>query len=158
MTDTPTEPQPDTERSAVVAPAMALGMVVVVMLVLTLFVLPRIETFFNSFHAELPLPTRILLSFSHFMNRSGWLIVAIIVASILAAVDYFRTPKGRARKDQLLVRFPVAGDVLEHDIVERFTRYFGPIVIVFVIVFVGFVAIALASSIHGVYNQVNIGG
>src|SRR4029077_7666939 len=98
-----------------------LGVAVVVMLVLTLFVLPRFDTFFNGFHTKLPLPTRMLLSFSHFMGRSGWLIVVIIVAAILAPMDYFRTPTGRAKKAQLLARYPVAGELVEHDIVERFT-------------------------------------
>jgi type IV pilus assembly protein PilC len=109
-------------RSALVYPIIVLGMAVVVVLVLTLFVLPRFETFFQSFHAELPLPTRMLLSVSHFMGQWGWLIVTIIVGSTIAVVLYFRTLKGRARKDQLLLRLPVAGDLLEHAIVERFCR------------------------------------
>ncbi len=66
-------------KSALVYPIIVLGMAVVVVLVLTLFVLPRFETFFESFHAKLPLPTRMLLSVAHFMGHWGWLIVAIIV-------------------------------------------------------------------------------
>ena len=157
MTDVPTKPQPEKERSTLFAPVVALGMAVVVMLTVTLFVLPRFETFFDSFHAKPPLPTRVLLTFSHFMGRSAWLIVAMIGCSILAAVDYFRTPNGRAKKDQWLLRFPVAGDLLDH-IVERFTRYFGPVVIVFVGVVLGFVAIAVVSGTCSVYNQVNLPG
>ncbi len=152
----PTKPQPVKQGSTLVAPAVALGLALVVMLVVNLVVLPRLETFFDSFHAKLPLPTRMLLAFSHFMNPAGWLILAIIVCSILAAVDYFWTPNGRATKDQLLLRLPAASDLLEHDIAERFKRYFGPVVIVFVGVFLGLVVIALVSAICSVYNQVNI--
>jgi len=97
-----------------------------------------------------------LLSFSHFMNRSGWLMVAIIMLSILAAMDYFRTPNGRAKKAQSLGRFPVAGELLEDDSVERFTRSFGAVVIVFVVIFLAFVVIAVVSALHGVYNQVDL--
>ena len=41
-------------KSALVYPAIVLGMAIVVVFVLTLFVLPRFETFFESFHARLP--------------------------------------------------------------------------------------------------------
>src|SRR5262245_39301539 len=88
----PTMPHSQKPRSTLVAPAVALWIAVVVMMVVALFVLPRFETFFDSFHAKLPLPTRMLLTFSHFMGRSGWLIVAIAVCAILATVDYLRTP------------------------------------------------------------------
>ena len=63
-------------KNALVYPAIVLVMAIVVVLVLTLFVLPRFETFFESFHAKLPLPTRVLLSISHFIGHWGWLIVA----------------------------------------------------------------------------------
>ncbi len=109
-------------KSALVYPIIVLGMAVVVVLILTLFVLPRFETFFDSFHAKLPLPTRMLLSVANFMGHWGWLIAAIIVGSVIGAVVYFRTPNGRARKDALLLRVPVFGDLLEHAIVERFCR------------------------------------
>jgi type IV pilus assembly protein PilC len=109
-------------KNALVYPAIVLVMAVVVVLILTLFVLPRFETFFESFHARLPLPTRVLLSISHFIGRWGWLIAAGIVAAVILAVVYFRTPKGRAKKDEMMLRLPVAGDLLRHAIVERFCR------------------------------------
>jgi hypothetical protein len=154
MTNTPTEPQPDTERSALVAPAVTLGMAGVVTFVLTLFVRWRIETFFSS-QTKAPLPLRILHSFSR-MNRLGLLTAAIIVASIVVAAGYFRTPEGRAKRDQILVRRPVAGDLLEHDSVERFRRYFGPAVIVFVVIILAVVAIVFVSAMNGLYHQVNL--
>jgi type IV pilus assembly protein PilC len=87
-------------KSALVYPAIVLGMAVVVVLVLTLFVLPRFETFFDSFDAKLPLPTRVLLSASHFLGRWGLVIITILLASIVGAVLYFRTANGRAKRDQ----------------------------------------------------------
>jgi len=109
-------------KNALVYPSIVLVMAVVVVLILTLFVLPRFETFFESFHAKLPLPTRVLLSISHFIGRWGWLIAAGIVAAVILGVLYFRTPSGRAKKDEIMLRLPVAGDLLRHAIVERFCR------------------------------------
>ncbi len=109
-------------KNALVYPCIVLGMALVVVLILTLFVLPRFETFFESFHAKLPLPTRMLLSVSHFLGHWGWLIALILVATVVLFVAYFRTPMGRAKKDEVLLRLPVAGDLLRHAIVERFCR------------------------------------
>jgi type IV pilus assembly protein PilC len=109
-------------KNALVYPCIVLGMAIIVVLILTLFVLPRFETFFESFHARLPLPTRMLLSVSHFIGDWGWLIVLATVTTVVAAVAFFRTPSGRAKKDELTLRLPVAGDLLRHAIVERFCR------------------------------------
>jgi type IV pilus assembly protein PilC len=109
-------------RSALVYPAIVLGMAIVVVLILTLFVLPRFEKFFESFHAKLPLPTRIMLSTAHFLGQWGLVIVTVLLVSLIAVALYLRTANGRARRDQLLLRAPVFGDLLEHAIVERFCR------------------------------------
>ena len=46
-------------------------MAIVVVVILATFVLPKFNTFFNSFNAKLPLPTRMLLSISNFVNTRG---------------------------------------------------------------------------------------
>ena len=51
---------------------MAIGTVIV----LVAYVLPKFKTFFKSFDAKLPLPTRMLLGVSDFLER----LVAVIVA------------------------------------------------------------------------------
>jgi type IV pilus assembly protein PilC len=111
------------------SPALALATAVIVMLVLTVFVLPRFDVFLQSFDTRPPLPTRMLFTLTYFMDRSGWLIVAIIVC---------------------------VGELLEHDIVVRFTRHFGPFAIAFLGVVLGFVAIGLGSGIYSVYNHTNM--
>ncbi|HEY2812912.1 MAG TPA: type II secretion system F family protein [Acidimicrobiales bacterium] len=108
--------------SALAYPAIVLVMAVVVVVVLTVFVLPRFETFFESFHATLPLPTRMLLSVAHFIGEWGWLIALTIAVVVVGSILYARTERGRAAKDAMLLRLPVAGDLIRHAIVERFCR------------------------------------
>jgi type IV pilus assembly protein PilC len=109
-------------RSALAYPAIVLAMAVVVVIVLTVFVLPRFETFFKNFNAKLPLPTQILLDIAHFIGTWGWLIGLVLVGSTVAIVAYGRTDAGRARRDAVILKLPVAGDLLTHAIVERFCR------------------------------------
>jgi len=112
-------------KSALAYPAIVLGMAIVVVIVLVGFVLPRFEDFFDSFNAKLPLATRMLLSFAHFMGRWGWLIALGLIAFVGVSIAYTRTVKGRTFLDSLLLRLPVAGDMLSTSIIERFCRIFS---------------------------------
>ena len=57
--------------SAMVYPAVVAVMAVVVVIILATFVMPKFVTFFKSFNAQLPLPTRMLLSVSNFVSTIG---------------------------------------------------------------------------------------
>ena len=109
-------------KSALVYPSIVLVMAVGTVIVLSTFVLPKFKTFFEGFNATLPLPTRLLLSFTGFMT-SYWPFVllglVLLVAIPMAAV---RTSWGRRWKDKLILRLPVIGQVVLFAIVERFCR------------------------------------
>lgn len=109
-------------KSALVYPCVVMVMAVIVVIVLTVFVLPRFETFFNNFHAKLPLATRMLLAVAHFAGHWGWLVLTVIVIVVGGIGLYFRTERGRASRDRLVLQLPVAGDLVRHSIVERFCR------------------------------------
>jgi len=99
-------------KSALVYPSIVLVMAVGTVIVLSTFVLPKFKTFFEGFNATLPLPTRLLLSFTGFMT-SYWPFVllglVLLVAIPMAAV---RTSWGRRWKDKLILRLPVIGQVV----------------------------------------------
>jgi type IV pilus assembly protein PilC len=97
-------------------------MSIVTVLVLTIFVLPRFEKFFRDLHAKLPLPTRMLLSTTHFMTQHWVLIVAFMAAAGLTIGFGPRTAKGRAIRDRIVLRTPIVGDLVRGAIIERFCR------------------------------------
>ncbi|MEJ7583291.1 MAG: type II secretion system F family protein [Acidimicrobiales bacterium] len=111
--------------SAIVYPLIVLGMAVVTVVVLMVFVLPRFQSFFDDFNAELPLPTRVLISFSRFTSRWGLLLLAVLVAVVGVLMVYFRTTGGRDTRDRLMLRLPIIGSLVRHAIVERFCRIFS---------------------------------
>src|SRR5206468_8377964 len=55
-------------KAAVSYPLIVCGLAVVVVVIMATFVLPRFKTFFEGFHAKLPLPTRMLLSVTNFLS------------------------------------------------------------------------------------------
>ncbi len=109
-------------KSALVYPAVILVMAIGTVIVLSTFVLPRFKTFFQSFHATLPLPTRMLIAFTGFIARDWTLIVVGVVLIFVLPMIIVRTRRGRRLKDLLVLRLPVLGTVIRYAIVERFCR------------------------------------
>jgi type IV pilus assembly protein PilC len=108
--------------SALMYPAMILGMSALTVTVLSAFVLPRFKTFFRALNAKLPLPTRMLLSVTAFIT-GWWPVMALLALGVFVGFAVaFRTGSGRARLDAIFLKLPVAGDLLRHAILERICR------------------------------------
>jgi type IV pilus assembly protein PilC len=115
-------------ESALVYPALILVFAVVAVSVLAGFVLPRFQSFFESFDAKLPLPTRILIHITDFIAAWGWLVGIVLVVSVVGAVAWFRSDRGRLMWDRLLLRTPVVGNVVRDAVAERFCRVLSSMV------------------------------
>ena len=109
-------------KSALVYPLVILVMAIGTVIVLSTFVLPRFKTFFQGFHATLPLPTRMLISFTDFVSNDWLYIIGVLFLVIAIPMALVRTPKGRRAKDRLVLRLPILGEVILFAIVERFCR------------------------------------
>ncbi|MGW2479867.1 type II secretion system F family protein [Streptomyces sp. NPDC001571] len=109
-------------RSALTYPILVMGLAVAVVLVLVIFVLPRFKVFFESFHAKLPLPTRILLGFTDFVTAWYPVIVGVLAALVAALLAGLRTERGRMLRDRCRLATPVVGDVVRFMVIERFCR------------------------------------
>lgn len=114
--------------SALFYPAIVAIMAVVTVFVLTIFVLPRFEVFFESLDAKLPLATRILLGISAFVGQWWWAMIAGFALFLSGAIGARRTTRGRVFYDRLLLKLPGLGGVLQHAILERFCRILASMV------------------------------
>jgi type IV pilus assembly protein PilC len=109
-------------KSALVYPSIVLVMAIGTVIVLSTFVLPKFKTFFAGFNAQLPLPTRLLISFTDFVAHYWPFIVLGLVLFVALPMAFARTSTGRRWKDKLILRFPVIGEVVLFAIIERFCR------------------------------------
>jgi type IV pilus assembly protein PilC len=107
---------------ALIYPAVVFVMSIVTVIILAGFVLPRFKTFFESFHATLPLPTRMLLSISNFFSNWWWVLLFAVIAITAGLIAYRRTDEGRSRLDALILKVPVLGDLMRAVIMERICR------------------------------------
>jgi type IV pilus assembly protein PilC len=108
--------------SAMIYPAVIVGMSIVTVVVLAGFVLPRFKIFFASLHAKLPLPTRMLLAITDFLTAWWWAVLAGVLVVVLTGLLVVRTASGRYARDRLLLALPVIGDAIRCTLVERFCR------------------------------------
>ena len=97
--------------SALVYPAVLISLALILVAIIVLKVVPAFADFYESFHAELPLVTRIILSVSSIIRGQFLLIVLALAVSIAVGVAWIRQEGQRARFDRLILRVPVLGDL-----------------------------------------------
>jgi len=97
--------------SALVYPAVLIGLSLVLVAIIVLKVVPAFSDFYGTFGAELPLMTRIIVGVSAVI-RAQWLliVVALAVAASLFVI-WLRQPGQRARLDHLILSLPMLGEV-----------------------------------------------
>ena len=111
--------------SALIYPVLLAGVGAGAVVFLMAFVIPRFAVIFDDLGATIPLPTLILLEASAAIHRYWWLLVLLSAGGVLAGRTVLATPRGRLGADRLLLRLPLAGEVIVKSEVARFTRILG---------------------------------
>jgi type IV pilus assembly protein PilC len=115
-------------KAALIYPTIIAVMSLATVVVLATFVLPRFKVFFNSLHARLPLPTRMLLAVTDFLTQWWWALSSGAVVIALSVLLALRTEGGRYLRDRLVLALPVLGDTVQFALVERFCRILASMV------------------------------
>ena len=112
--------------SAMIYPAAVVVIAVVVVAAIMIFVIPQFQTIFLGLLGpgeQLPLPTRIVMAFSHFVAGWGGLaVLAIVVTTVLGLRFYYKTPGGRRNIDKTTLKLPIIGKILLKVAIARFSR------------------------------------
>jgi type IV pilus assembly protein PilC len=109
-------------RSALIYPLVILVMSIGTVLLLVTYVLPKFKGFFKSFHAKLPLPTRMLLAVGDFFTAYGVIVIGAAVAFVVFLVVYFQMERGKRTRDKVLLKLWMVKDVIRFAVTERFCR------------------------------------
>ncbi|MBW1642083.1 MAG: type II secretion system F family protein, partial [Deltaproteobacteria bacterium] len=88
-------------------------------------VIPVFQEMFKDFGSELPLPTQIVVAASDFAKSNIVFIVIALIVFIFALRRLYKTPKGREVVDDIILKFPVFGELLRKVAVAKFTRTMG---------------------------------
>lgn len=112
-------------KSATRYPSFVIVAMIIAMVIVNMFVIPQFVKVFATFHAELPLMTRILIGTSAFMVAYWPLLLALTIGAIAAFRAWLRTVRGRYTWDRYKLRFPIAGKIILKGTMARFARSFA---------------------------------
>src|SRR6478609_1668315 len=115
-------------KGAMIYPGVIMSVAAIAIVVLLLFVIPVFEKMFESVGMPLPLPTRVVITMSRFLQSYWWAVIGIFMFAGWSLKKYYATPDGKLAIDKLLLKMPVLGDVLRKSAVSRFTRTLGTLI------------------------------
>ena len=99
-------------KGALTYPVIVVIVAIVVVMVLVTFVFPTFAGLYSQFGFDLPLPTRILIGLTEWVNHYGLYLLFGVLIAVAAVYVYIRTPAGRYRWDKMMLRLPVVGRIV----------------------------------------------
>jgi len=115
-------------KSALIYPIAVVSMAVLIVGALLKWVVPIFANLFAGLGVNLPLPTRIVMGLSSFVQTFWWVFFAGIFAIFFGIKQIRKHPRGRYYFDKLLLHIPVIGTLLRKIAVGRFTRTLGTLI------------------------------
>ena len=115
-------------KGAMIYPAVIFSVAIIAVVVLLIFVIPTFQQMFASVNLELPLPTRVVIGMSEFLQGWWWTLIVGGFLGFFGFKRYYATDDGKRRIDSALLRMPVLGDLLRKSAVSRFTRTLGTLI------------------------------
>jgi type IV pilus assembly protein PilC len=115
-------------KSALIYPVAVVSIAVLIVGALLKWVVPIFANLFAGLGVTLPLPTRIVMGLSHFVQSFWWMFFVVIIGSVFGLKQIRKHPRGRYYFDKTLLYLPVIGNLLRKIAVGRFTRTLGTLI------------------------------
>ncbi|OGP62826.1 MAG: pilus assembly protein PilC [Deltaproteobacteria bacterium RBG_13_49_15] len=112
-------------KGAMTYPIIVLAIAVLVVVVILIYVIPVFSEMFSELGGELPLPTQMVIKASNFAKSNVLYIFVALVILAYAMRRFYKTEKGRAFLDNLVLKLPVIGLLIRKVAVARFSRTMG---------------------------------
>ena len=109
-------------RGALAYPLFVLAIAVIVVIVLMAKVVPTFTAIFDSYDAELPMVTQILIAVSNFFAKYWMVMLAIIAGFTIFYKVYGNTEKGRMQFAEWQLKLPVLGEIAELNAASEFAN------------------------------------
>ena len=109
-------------KKALTYPMMVIGVGVVVVIMLITVVMPQLMGMFTAMNVELPLPTRILIAITSFVNTNTLFLLIAGVLLVILVLWMVKQPTGRRLLDRLRLTVPIIGPPTLMGELGRFAR------------------------------------
>jgi type IV pilus assembly protein PilC len=115
-------------KSALIYPIAVVSIATLIVGALLKWVVPIFSNLFSGLGVSLPLPTRIVMGLSGFVQNFWWVFIAAVVGCVFGLKQIRKHPRGRYYFDKTLLMLPVVGPLLRKIAVGRFTRTLGTLI------------------------------
>lgn len=109
-------------KGALTYPTVIMVVMFAIGVFMFMVIVPRITAMFSEMKAELPLPTKILISVSDALANNGLLSLVIFVLVVTTFIKIIKTPKGKFIFQSLLLKTPVLSPIIKKINLARFSR------------------------------------
>ena len=108
--------------SALVYPGILISLAIVLVGIIAIKVVPTFAEFYNSFDAELPMSTRIIIAVSDFVRGNLLFLLIGAVAAGVAFYTWIHQPGQGARFDRALLKVPLVGNSIHKFATSQLAR------------------------------------
>jgi type IV pilus assembly protein PilC len=115
-------------KSALIYPVSVISLATLIVGALLKWVVPIFANLFAGLGVALPLPTRIVMGLSGFVQQFWWIVIGGVVGLVFGLKQIRKTPRGRYYFDKCLLKLPIMGSLLRKIAVGRFTRTLGTLI------------------------------
>lgn len=115
-------------KSAMIYPIFVLCVLFVVLLIVSIGVMPKLVELLKETTVKPPFFTVLMISFYDFLMSYGWIILVAFFLLIGFLVYYFRTKEGKKKFDEISLKVPFWGKMLQKIFLIRFSENISTLV------------------------------
>ncbi len=110
-------------KKALFYPAVVIAVAILVSAILLIFVVPQFQNVFQSFGADLPAFTLMIVAASDFMIAYWWAVFGIMIGAGVGLIEFKKRSLSFAHfLDRSILRVPVIGEIMKNSAIARFSR------------------------------------
>ena len=110
-------------KKALTYPIAVIIVAFIVTAILLIFVVPTFQEIFESFGADLPAFTKMVIHLSEWMQANWWLALLGVVGSVYGfGQAKRRSPRFAHTLDRIILKLPIVGEILTKAIIARYAR------------------------------------
>lgn len=108
-------------KGAMMYPAVIVIAMIGISVEVVVFILPKLLIMFKEFDAQLPLPTRILISITDFTQHYGLWMLAVIIILVIIIYQLLKQIKVKRVTHAINLKLPIVGSIIKKINLARFT-------------------------------------
>jgi type IV pilus assembly protein PilC len=109
-------------QGALVYPIAVVIIAILVISGIMVFIIPKFQELYTNSGKALPLLTQMVVNASQFMIHKYYVIFGVLLGGGFAFAQYARSPGGKDELDRILIRLPVAGELVQKSSLARMAR------------------------------------